>query len=135
MQRRWAVRPDPDTGMANRDEILAAIMDGEALLWRAGGVLTIVVARAPTDLDGEMVTTQAVLEWKDRTDGHLKPAPERAGDILPPEPPEPARVEPDAPVDREITGGDAAAADDIGDGLDPETLEEEDVSALPEAVR
>jgi hypothetical protein len=42
-------------------------MDGEALLWRAGGVLTILVGREPTDLPGEMVTTEAVIEWKDRT--------------------------------------------------------------------
>jgi hypothetical protein len=67
LQRTWAVRPDPETGVADRQQIIEALMDGEALLHRAGGVLP-----------GEMVTTAAVFEWKDRTDGHTKPQPERA---------------------------------------------------------
>jgi hypothetical protein len=66
--RRWAVRPDPETGMVNREELVQAILDGEALLWRAGGVLTVLPGRAQTDIEGEMVTTSALLEWKDRTD-------------------------------------------------------------------
>jgi hypothetical protein len=78
LQRTWAVRPDPETGVADRQQIIEALMDGEALLHRAGGVLSVVVHRAITDLPGEMVTTAAVFEWKDRTDGHTKPQPERA---------------------------------------------------------
>ena len=86
MQRTWAVRPDPETGVANRQDIIEALMDGEALLARAGGVLSVVVHRAPTDLPGEMVTTAAVFEWKDRTDGEDRPQPERVAPQRAPDP-------------------------------------------------
>lgn len=74
MVRRWAVRPNPETGIADRQEVIEALMDGEALLHRAGGVLEVVVMRQPTDVPGEMVTEAAIFAWKDRTDA--KPQPE-----------------------------------------------------------
>lgn len=80
MVRKWAVRPDPATGVANRDEIVQALMDGEALLHRAGGVLEVVVVRAPTEIDGEMWTTGAIFSWKDRTDA--RPQPEAAAAVV-----------------------------------------------------
>jgi hypothetical protein len=42
----------------------------------AGGVLSVIVDRHPTDLEHEMVTTAAVIEWKDR--GDARPQPEKS---------------------------------------------------------
>jgi hypothetical protein len=74
VQRRWMVRPDPETGVASRQEIVEALMDGEALLARAGGGLTILTYRVPTNVPGEMETEAVLFEWRDRTDA--KPQPE-----------------------------------------------------------
>jgi hypothetical protein len=75
VQRRWMVRPDPETGVANRQDIVEALMDGEALLARAGGGLTILTYRVPTEVPGEMETEAVLFEWRDRTDA--KPQPEQ----------------------------------------------------------
>jgi hypothetical protein len=78
MQRRWQVQPN-GTGVLSREQLIEALIDGAAILDIAGGVLTCVVGRAPTNLPGEMVMTGAVLEWKDRTDA--KPQPEATGHV------------------------------------------------------
>lgn len=64
--------------MVNRADMQEAFADAEALLARAGGVLSVVVDRATTEIPGEMVTISALFEWKDRTDA--KPQPEPAAD-------------------------------------------------------
>jgi hypothetical protein len=74
MIRRVAVRPDPETGLVSREAHVQAFMDLEAMCWTAGGVGSVIVDRTRTNVPGEMVTTFAVVEWKDRTDA--KPAPE-----------------------------------------------------------
>lgn len=144
--RKWAVRPDQVFELANGEQIavvsrqalVEALMDGEAMVHRGGGVLTLVVGRHPTDLPGEMVTTGAILEWKDRTDARQQP--EHATELF---------TAPAAPVEQagvpvgpfEDDAPEAPAAPDYAsmvpapDGLDELTLEEEDVSAIPEALR
>jgi hypothetical protein len=123
--RRWAVRPDPETGMVNREELVQAILDGEALLWRAGGVLTVLPGRAQTDIEGEMVTTSALLEWKDRTDARSQP--ETAGEVLP----QPAPAEP-------LDEPEPLAADELPPPADAAAfveLPEEDDSSIEPALR
>ena len=108
------------------DAVLAAAQT-QAL---AGGVLSIVVERHPTDLQNEMVTTGGIIEWKDRTDARPAPEPVAPRPAAAPAPePETLRDEIEAEV------AEALRADDVGDGLDPSTLEEEDLSSVPEAMR
>lgn len=78
--RRAAVRPDPQTGMVAREQHMQAFMDLEAMCWMAGGVGSVITDRARTDVPGEMVTTFAVVEWKDRTDA--KPSAEAESHTL-----------------------------------------------------
>ena len=126
--RRWAVRPQPN-GEVSRDEVVQALMDGEALLWRAGGVLTVMPHRAETDLDGERATVAVIFEWKDRTDA--KAQPEQVGGaaaatVAPPTP-APSPAVPPATVAAPVAAGGV-------DGLDEETLPDEDTAALDGAV-
>ena len=79
-QRRWQVRPDQaletEEGqilVVSQDALAKAVYDGAIMLHRAGGVFSIVVGREPTGLPGEMVTTGAICEWKDRTDARPQP--------------------------------------------------------------
>ena len=122
--------------------MVAAFMDAEAQLHISGGVITCIVGRHPTDLPGEMVTTSAIFEWKDRTDA--RPHAERAGDVFPVEAAAPPQREPepveelDDPTPDELEAHleihAPGVADEIGDGLDqPE--EDEDVSSIPAAAR
>lgn len=133
--RRWAVRA-PDGEEVDRNAVVAAIMDGESILWRAGGVLTILPYRQPTDIPSEMVTTAVLIEWKDRTDA--KPQPEVAQ--APAAAPAPGRQLPaDATLNDVTEAAIANIAEPIGsdgvpDGLDPATLEEEDLSSVTGAV-
>jgi hypothetical protein len=121
VKRSWAVRPD-ETGTVSREALIGAMIDGATLLDIAGGVLSVVVGRAPTDVPGEMVMTGALLEWKDRTDARSQP---EAPVAVTPEPrrePEPeVLAEPEADVDP------VAPDVDPSDGFDYSTLEEEDV--------
>lgn len=66
------VRPDHEVligdeivGVVSRDAIVRAIMDGESMLHFSGGILTVLVTRKRTPLEGEAVTTGAIVEWKD----------------------------------------------------------------------
>jgi len=157
MIRRWHVEPDMEVQTADgdvlaisREALIMAAADACVMADRAGGGFSMWFDRFPTGLPGEMVTTGAIVEWRDRTDA--KAAPERQSG-------QPQRVdlsesisalEPDTgpefspPMERhepppeddptQYKGGELR--DDIGDGLDPNTLEEEDESALEEeAVR
>jgi hypothetical protein len=86
----------------------------------AGGIVTAVVQRAPTGIPNEMVTTSALVEWRDRTDA--KPQPERSVTI-------------EAPVEQaglfEPTAEDEPPPGVVIDDFE----EEEDVSAIPEHAR
>jgi len=142
MIRRWHVEPDMEVQTADgdvlaisREALIMAAADACVMADRAGGGFSMWFDRFPTGLPGEMVTTGAIVEWRDRTDA--KAAPERQSG-------QPQRVDvpeivvTDEPLPEEdptqYHGGELR--DDIGDGLDPNTLEEEDESALEEeAVR
>jgi hypothetical protein len=75
------------------DAMLASMMEAAALLKRAGGVLTVIVQREPTDFPGERVTTAAVFEWKDRTDARPQPEPIQQFVADLPEDPDPEELE------------------------------------------
>jgi hypothetical protein len=62
--------------VVSEEQYLAQLVDLGRFQLFAGGVITAVNFRAPTDLDGEMVTVGGVLEWKDRTDAKPQPEPE-----------------------------------------------------------
>lgn len=141
MQRRYRVHPDMQVetpegplGVVSQQALGQALVEAAVCLDRMGGVVTVVVSRYPTDLAGEMLTTGAIVEWKDRTDA--KASPETAT-VLPTEIAMAASVEeppPGAPA--AIAVPLEAAAEEIGDGLDG--LEREpgvDESSIPASVR
>ena len=147
MQRKWYVWPHPQTGAVERQDLVNALADAAAVLDRIGGVLAVVQERVPSGAPGEMVSAVVVIEWKDRTDA--KPQLEQPTQVVAPPEPEPA-PEPDGEDDQQTEGAliygagpdgvvtasvVAAPGDPIGDGLDESTLEEEDVSSVPETVR
>lgn len=127
MQRRWVVRPDIETGIVDRAELVDAIMDGEAMLWRGGGVLTVLPFRDEPigAVPGEMVTTGAIIEWKDRTDA--KAQPERASGPMPVAAPQPEPVAEPEPV--------TVVRSASPDGLDEAALPDEDLTEVPAALR
>jgi len=152
MIRRWHVEPDMEVQTADgdvlaisREALIMAAADACVMADRAGGGFSMWFDRFPTGLPGEMVTTGAIVEWRDRTDA--KAAPERQsgqpqrleanlhGEFVEPVVTQPVAEEPPPEDDpTQYKGGELR--DDIGDGLDPYTLEEEDESALEEeAVR
>lgn len=142
MIRRWAVHPDmeieTDFGplpIVSRGAFVEAVLDAVSLVDRAGGGFSVVAGRQVTGLDHEAVTTGLVIEWRDNA--NAKPAPERPSEVLPEPNLDAAR---DIAVDGEQPEGDDPTTfrageppDDIGDGLDPGTLDEEDESSLETA--
>jgi len=141
MQRTWYVWADPETGVVERGALLDALVDAAAILDRIGGVLSVVQERRPTGAPGEMRSVVVAIEWKDRTDA--KPQPETPTQVVaqPPTPLPDVETEPGGETGGEVTpemhdpGAGLPDHDDIGDGLDEATLEEEDLSSLPEHVR
>jgi hypothetical protein len=147
MIRRWTVWPDMQietqrygpVPYVSRQLIDQAFLDGAAMVAVAGGGFTAFPHRHPTDRDHEMVTTQLMCEWKDRTDA--KPQPEPAVE-LPPQPQENPEVEglanlAESPEIHEIDpeqGVPAVGAEDSPDGFDYSQLEEEDLDSVPENV-
>jgi hypothetical protein len=84
MERRRELQPDeiltlPKSGreiaVVSEEQYLGALVELGRVQMFAGGVITSVLFRHPTDLPGEMVTVGAVLEWKDRTDAKPQPEP------------------------------------------------------------
>jgi hypothetical protein len=87
MERRRELQPDeiltlPKSGreiaVVSEEQYLGALVELGRVQMFAGGVITSVLFRHPTDLPGEMVTVGAVLEWKDRTDAKPQPEPSSA---------------------------------------------------------
>lgn len=110
-----------------------AVMAGASMQALAGGVLTVLVDRHPTDLPEESVTVGAVLEWKSRTDA--RPAREPVT-----EPPRASVV--DALEEEPVVAPEVIDEPTVDppppsplDGLDRSKLEEEDVSAIPVEAR
>src|SRR4051812_29348675 len=71
----FITRAGREIPVVSEEQYLAALVDLGRFQLFAGGVITAVNFRAPTDLDGEMVTVGGVLEWKDRTDAKPQPEP------------------------------------------------------------
>lgn len=133
-QRKWLVRPDHQIQTLDGDVIAAvsqealvkAVYDLAIVLDRTGGVGSIIVARAPTGVEGERVTTGALIEWKDRTDA--RPQPERDAQI-PVEPPAENGHAQRAAMDGEFAEALVAAADSEAE------LPAVDEQDLPEHLR
>ena len=149
--RRWSVPPDLQIqthehgpiAIVSRQSLEAAVFDALSMVDRAGGTFSVVVGRHPTDLPGEMVTTGAIVEWKDRTDA--KEAPERAVELVAaPEVIDPEIVHDDEMPEPAVTVNEqiqedqrelaAVAAQAIGDGLD-NPPDDEDLSSIPPEQR
>jgi hypothetical protein len=123
-----------DIPTVSREAIVNALMDGEAMLAMAGGVLEVVVERAETGVPDERVTVAALIRWKDRTDA--KPQPERTEPVQAPAAAAPPAPEPEVeaePVPPDVGVEQLVTVPD--DGLDLSTLEEEDLSSIPETLR
>lgn len=156
-ERIWRVHPDVQVPIdgewvdaVSRQSLVEGILDGVVMLDRSGGVLTVIVGRTPTELPGEMVTTGAIVQWKNRTDA--TPQPEQATTV----PVHSAglfdRTEPDTPV-ADLPASDEVAesaqgldpevgmeaydppAEPSPDGLDYDALPEEDLSDIPVHAR
>lgn len=87
--RKWGVRPDylfrsgdVEVAAVSQDALVKALYDAAIVLDREGGFISVSTGRAHTDLEGEMVTTGAVVEWKDRTDA--RPQPEKQSAVTEP---------------------------------------------------
>lgn len=82
MIRQWQVQPDLLTQdglpVVSLQALQQALLEGVTMVHRAGGNLSLVVGRHPTDLQGEMLTTGAVVTWMDRTDAKPQPEAQRS---------------------------------------------------------
>lgn len=89
MAVRWR-RVEPDQIMETRDgqeiavvsdeAFYTAVLHGAQVVAFAGGAMGVTVKRAPTGVPNEMVTIEALIEWKNMVDA--KPEPEPA--VVPP---------------------------------------------------
>lgn len=143
MIRRWRVEPDYEqntqdgTVLAVSQEALAvATMDAVTMMHRAGGMFTVISERYPTGMPGEMVTVAAVVEWRNRTDARPEAEKTTRQPVEVPEerPEESADLSaPESALDDPTQYKGGEPLDDIGDGIDPNALPEEDDTEL-EAV-
>jgi hypothetical protein len=144
MIRRWRVEPDMEVDTpegtvlaVSREALVMAAADAVVMCDRAGGVFSMVLDRFPTGLPGEMITTGAIVEWKHRTDARPEAEVQR-GQVIPASAPDPSLDAQVAEAERreddptQYKGGEFV--DDIGDGLDPNALPEEDDSEVTEPV-
>jgi hypothetical protein len=94
MQRTISVRPDQELTLTtgetipcvSRGAMLEAFEAMEAQLWVAGGAVTVMVERVPTEVPQERVTTFALFTWQDRTSpggGVDRPQPESDRAVAP----------------------------------------------------
>lgn len=126
--RRRQVHPREDGYVAFED--LQQVVT-QALLVQdlAGGVVSIVVDREATDLQGEMVTVAAVVEWKDRTDA--KAAPEPAVERTP----QTQTTNAEAQALANLAADPATVHLPVAEDIDYSTLPDEDLDPLPEPAR
>ena len=144
MIRRWHVEPDMEVSTADgvvyacsQESLIAAAANAAVVTSCLGGGFTMWSDRFPTGLPGEMVTVGAIVEWRDRTNAraqHEQPTGEPQRPMQAPDEgdlPYEAGAFPEPPPEDDPTlyrGGEPV--DDIGDGLDPNTLPDEDESEL-----
>lgn len=133
----------------SREALVEAMAEAGTWVDFAGGTVTLVVKRHPTDAPNESVTVAAMIQWKDRTDARpqpepvdeLAPAPDGDDQAEAAEPPlmpfehvasteeaepEPGLFERTVPV---------VGDDGVGDGFDESELPEEDDSEIPAEAR
>jgi hypothetical protein len=128
-----------EVAYVSRQAMQEATLDAEAVVARIGGHFSVSTDRHPTGFPGEMVTTAAAFEWRDRTDA--KEQPEQAAPVATPvEPMKHAQqfeYEQGAVDEADVVETEAPTVirDSIDDGLDPATLEEEDFDSVPESAR
>ncbi|MBX5462804.1 MAG: hypothetical protein IRZ28_17145 [Steroidobacteraceae bacterium] len=79
MKRTWVVRPREGDWTVDRQDVLAALEDAEAIQWRMGGHLIVTHERVrasellPDGFPGEAFTRKVVIQWRDRTDARDRP--------------------------------------------------------------
>jgi len=149
MIRRWHVEPDMEAQTqdgivlaVSRDALIMAAVDAVTMADRAGGGFQMWLERYPTGLPGEMLTTGAVVEWRHRTDARPEAeqqtrqqpiAMENTKNVAVTEKGYIVRADP-PPEDDPTQYRAGEPVDDIGDGLDPNALPEEDDSEIAERV-
>jgi fused signal recognition particle receptor len=137
--RRRQVHPDQMLATQTYGEIpyvsyealAEAMLQLASTLDLAGGYAAVVLDRHPTDVPSEMVTVGAVIEWKDRTTD-ARPAPERSVVSTPLPDPQP---EPEPQPEPPTALQPVPELRPEPDGLDPSTLDEEDMSSIEPTVR
>lgn len=149
-ERIWRVHPDVQVPIdgewvdaVSRQSLIEGVLDGVVMLDRSGGVLTVIVGRTPTELPGEMVTTGAIVQWKNRTDATPQPeqtttVPVHSAGLF--ERTEPETVDEPEHFDEPDTitlDGEpvAVTVEPSPDGLDYAKLPEEDLSDIPVHAR
>jgi hypothetical protein len=115
--------------IVSREARVQAFVDAEAVQEQCGGFISVQSVREPTEVPGEMVTTMLVCEWRDRTDAKEQPEARQAPIV------EPAPVAVPAEADAHPMAADFNSGQVELDGLDPSTLQEEDLSSMPEPAR
>lgn len=135
MQRRRQILPD-ENGVVTLEALIQALIEAASWLDFAGGCLTVVTGRAPTGLPGEMVTTGAILEWRDRTDARPQPEPASTVTAQPLSRDEQREIADEvlAEPEPEVAALAEAHSEENPDGFDYSTLQEEDVDQ-PELAR
>ena len=133
--RRWQAYPDHEAQIAVAADdgtvelvyagavSLEALIDGYVraahIQMTMGGIVTCMVGRSRTALEGEAITNSALFEWKDAVKARVKPEPEFSVAVA-------------SEAERETV---EAVESLEPDGLDPASLDVEDDSAIPEPVR
>jgi hypothetical protein len=136
--RRREIRPDTvletvtygNVPYVSEQAFLEAVLAVAQAQMLVGGSFGVSMQRHPTDLEHEMVTVRAVIEWRDRTDA--KPQPEPAVDTQPAVP-QAGLFEQTAPDLEEPAEPVATEAVPVTVPADDE--EDEDVSEIPEHLR
>jgi hypothetical protein len=137
--RRRAISPDTyiDTETYGRlpcvsdQAFLEAVLAGAQTQALAGGVLSVLVERHPTDLPEESITLRGIIEWRNRTDARPQrepvDAPQQASIV--------EDIHEEEPVETEAVpeiSDDQLTIDEDGD---PEREPEEDLSSIPVEMR
>jgi hypothetical protein len=138
--RRRAISPDTyiDTETYGRlpcvsdQAFLEAVLAGAQTQALAGGVLSVLVERHPTDLPEESITLRGIIEWRNRTDARPQREPvDRPASIVDDIHEEPVETEPLPEI-----SDDQLTIDADGDPeTDPEREPEEDLSSIPVEMR
>lgn len=105
-RRSWRVGPDQiietrrgQIAIVSRQAQIEAIADAVTCADRLGGTIAVLYGRVPTGIEGEMATSEILVNWQDRTDA--KPQYEESVAF---EPTEPVELIADVPVAVRVDG-------------------------------